>query len=141
MFGIKARVIASSIKWLFNFATIALLLTGCAQRGLFYWDDYESSLYERYVEHNPAQAEVYLRESIVGAERRNYRVPPGVYADYGFLLFRRGDKQGAIDYFTKEKQLYPEAAALMNKLIERVQMQMAPIEKQPVKTPDSGDAQ
>ena len=44
------------------------------------------------------------------------RVPPGAYADYGFLLFRRGDRKGAIAYFEKERLLFPESSAFMTKL-------------------------
>ena len=47
-------------------------------------------------------------------------MPPGVYADYGFMQYRKGDKAGAIKFFNLEKNLYPEATALMNKLIERI---------------------
>lgn len=101
-----------------------LLLGGCAPQGLFYWGDYESSLYQRYVEQNPSQAEAYLKQTIAEAERANYRIPPGVYADYGYLLYRRDEKRAAIAYFGKEKKLYPESTLLMDKLIERVRLQM-----------------
>jgi len=98
-------------------------LFGCAPKGLFYWGDYENSLYERYMENNSAQAENYLQLSIDKAIKENRRVPPGVYADYGFILYQRGDKNSAINFFEKEKQLYPESQALMSKLIERVKQQ------------------
>lgn len=96
-------------------------MTGCVPHGLYYWGDYESSLYERYVENDGQQTEAYLRGTFTKAETQHRKVPPGVYADYGFVLYRRGDKAGAIAYFQKEKALYPEAQALMDKLIERVQ--------------------
>lgn len=114
----------SSIKKLLSLAISAFFLSGCAPSGIFYWGDYEDSLYQRYIEQNPAQAEVYLQETITDAERKHYRGPPGVYADYGFLLYRRGDKQAAIAFFNKEKRTYPESALLMEKLIERVRLQM-----------------
>lgn len=110
-------------------ATLVILLTGCAPQGLFYWGDYESSLYGRYVENDGQHTEAYLRSTFTEAESQHRRVPPGVYADYGFLLYTRGDKAGAIAYFEKERALYPESAALMNKLIERI--------KQKDKVPES----
>lgn len=115
---------ASHLKKLLSLVAPAFFLSGCAPSGIFYWGDYEDSLYQRYIEHNPAQAEVYLQETIIDAERNHYRVPPGVYADYGFLLYRRGDKQAAIEFFNKEKQTYPESAMLMEKLMVRVRLQM-----------------
>jgi hypothetical protein len=37
------------------------------------------------------------------------------------VLFKRGDREGAISYFEKEKRMFPEPSAFMTKLIERVQ--------------------
>lgn len=101
-------------------ALLSLSLAGCAPQGLYYWGDYESSLYERYVENDKQNTEAYLRSTFTEAETAHRKVPPGVCADYGFLLYRRGDKAGAIAYFDKEKALYPESQALMDKLIERL---------------------
>jgi len=97
-------------------------LAGCAPPALYQWGEYEDSLYRRYVKEDIAGAEAYLRETLVAAELKS-RVPPGVYADYGFLLYRRGDYAGAIEKFEQEKRAFPESAALMSKLIERIQQQ------------------
>jgi hypothetical protein len=97
-------------------------LAGCAAPALYQWGEYEDSLYRRYVREDIAGAEAYLRETLVAAELKS-RVPPGVYADYGFLLYRRGDYAGAIERFEQEKRAFPESAALMSKLIERIQQQ------------------
>jgi hypothetical protein len=77
------------------------------------------------VNQNPAQADAYLLETIRTAEQQHLRVPPGAYADCGFLLFRRGDRAGAISYFEKERLLFPESSAFMTKLIERVKQKEA----------------
>ncbi len=98
-----------------------MMLSGCVPAGLYYWGDYETSLFERYVENNPQHTDVYLTQTLLEAEKQHRKVPPGVYADYGFLLYTRGDKAGAIENFQKERALYPESLALMNKLIERIQ--------------------
>lgn len=100
---------------------MGLMMTGCVPPGLYYWGDYETSLFERYVENNPQHTDAYLTKTLIEAEKRHRKVPPGVYADYGFLLYTRGDKAGAIENFQKERALYPESLALMNKLIERIQ--------------------
>jgi hypothetical protein len=101
---------------------IGAALAGCAPPALYQWGEYEDSLYQRYVKEDIAGSEAHLRETLVAAELKS-RVPPGVYADYGFLLYRRGDYAGAIGYFEKEKRAFPESAALMSKLIERIQQQ------------------
>ncbi|CCE22894.1 DUF4810 domain-containing protein [Methylotuvimicrobium alcaliphilum] len=99
------------------------VLAGCAPQGLYYWGAYEDGLYDRYVENSGEQVEAYLRQSMTEAEASRMPVPPGLYADYGFVLYQRGDKAGAIDYFRRERELYPESTALMNKLIERIEQQ------------------
>lgn len=99
------------------------LLAGCAPPELFHWGEYEGSLYERYVESDIERTEAHLQECIYEAQKNNQRVPPGLYADYGFMLYKRGDKSGAISFFDKEKNLYPESSVLMTKLIDRVKQQ------------------
>lgn len=100
-------------------------MTGCATTSLYDWGNYEDSLYLRYTDHDFNQAESYLSQSLPSTAHPS-RIPPGVYADYGFLLYRRGDYSGAIQYFEKEKQIFPESSALMTRLIDRVQQKIAP---------------
>jgi hypothetical protein len=104
---------------------IALTLVGCASPSIYHWGKFENGLHERYVSLDHGQADAYLLETIGVAEQQKLRVPPGAYADYGFLLFKRGDAKGAIAYFEKEKLLFPESSAFMNKLIERIKQKEA----------------
>lgn len=106
------------IGWFY--LAIATSLIGCGGPSLFYWGDFEQGLYDRYVTEQHAQADAYLFETITDAEQHHQKVPPGAYADYGFLLFKRGDRNGAVAYFEKEKQAFPESSALMTKIIDRV---------------------
>lgn len=100
-----------------------LLLAGCAPT-LYYWGDYTESLEQRYEKENPNRAEQLLREQMTEYNTGN-KVPPGIYADYGFLLYRRGDTGGAIAFFEKEKKTFPESALLMDKLINRIKQKTA----------------
>src|SRR6478609_8831016 len=105
--------------------TVAIALMGCAQPSIYHWGKFEDGLHDRYVNQNHDQADAYLLETIGAAEQQNLRVPPGAYADYGFLLFKRGDRAGAIAYFEKERLLFPESSAFMTKLIERIKQKDA----------------
>lgn len=96
---------------------------GCPRAPLYYWGRYEASLYSRYVREDLARSEAFLRDTIVAAEQTGNRVPPGAYADYGFLLYRRNDFDGAVGFFVKEWVAFPESAALMSKIVERVRQQ------------------
>ncbi|SHL84227.1 hypothetical protein SAMN05216428_10755 [Nitrosospira sp. Nsp11] len=99
---------------------VAMGLTGCGAPSIYHWGRFEDGLHDRYVSQNHPQADAYLLETITKAEQENLRIPPGAYADYGFLLFKRGDREGAIAYFEKEKRIFPESDAFMTKLIERI---------------------
>jgi hypothetical protein len=98
---------------------IATGLSGCTP-SIYSWGGFEQGLYERYVNEQLPQADAYLLQTISDAEQNHLKVPPGAYADYGFVLFKRGDRDGAAAYFEREKQAFPESSALMSKLIERV---------------------
>ncbi len=103
--------------------SLALLLTGCAKQEIFYWGNYENTLFERYIENDNSQTEIHLQALIQDAQNANRRVPPGVYADYGVILYKQGKEGKAISFFDQEKKLYPESSILMNKLIDSVNFQ------------------
>lgn len=122
----------------FCFCLGATGLSGCTP-SIYYWGDIEQGLYERMVNENHPQADVMLLESITEAERQHLKVPPGAYADYGYVQFKRGDRDAAVAYFEKEKQTFPESSALMDTLIERVKRnQGAMADKPAAEKTDSG---
>jgi hypothetical protein len=97
-----------------------LVLTACATPQKKYdWGSYEQSLYEYYKA--PANLSALVKSidaTIADAEKANRPVPPGIYAEYGFLLLQQGKHQEAAGLFTKEKARWPESAGLMNKMIK-----------------------
>lgn len=114
---------------------------GCAQqRGLYDWGGYEDSLYLRYTASDFAQAETEVAGTLPTTAQPS-RVPPGVYADYGFLLYRRGDYARAIQFFEKEKATYPESSLLMTKLIDRVRQRSDGKQTGTLNTPPTGSGQ
>lgn len=113
---------------------IMLSLCGCASNSLYEWGNYDEWLYENYK--NPKSDEelyVDLTAFITNYESRkspNQKpMAPGLYAEYGFLLMRRGDTAGAIKYYTKEKTLWPESTTFMNSMIEAARIQPASVKK------------
>jgi hypothetical protein len=77
MFRCDLKFVSRLILCCFIFST--LLLEGCAKPGLFYWGEYEDSLYERYVANDGGHTEAHLQESFTEAQKTNQRVPPGLY--------------------------------------------------------------
>jgi hypothetical protein len=103
-------------------ALLLAVCSGCAGRsGLYDWGEYEDALQAQYVGHDQAAALEYYQTTFSELQRRNdARIPPGLFGDYGFLLFVRGDYAGARASFEREKQLFPESGALMDRLIAKV---------------------
>jgi len=100
----------------------ACLLAGCAtgQRGLYDWGDFDGAQSADLIDHDPNAALAIYAQTLEQIQQRNGRVPPGLYADYGFLLYLRGDYAGALRSFDAEKRLFPESIPLMDRLIARV---------------------
>lgn len=94
---------------------------GCAAKPLYDWQRYDESLQASQIRHDESQARADMESSINGIQKTGGKAPPGLFAEYGFQLFRRGDHQGAIEYFKREAQLFPESKYLMDTLIARIQ--------------------
>jgi len=93
------------------------MLAGCGGHTLYEWRGYDSKLYEHYK--NPAEQAKFhedMKEVVMRAEAEG-RVPPGIYAEYGFLLLEEGNRAAAVQYFQKEAARWPESRVLMEKLI------------------------
>jgi hypothetical protein len=48
-------------------------------------------------------------------------VPPGIYADHGFMLFKQGKTKEALDYMKMEIGLYPESAVFIGRIIKQLE--------------------
>ena len=107
------------------------VIAGCAPRPLYDWGRYEDSLQATYVSHDDARAWSSLETTITSAQRTGHRVPPGACAEYGFALYKRGDRERAIEYFGREAQLFPESKPLMDKLIAKLRESPSPDGQRP----------
>ena len=104
-----------------------LVLTGCVQRR-YDWNNYDQELYNHYK--NPAETEQFiagLKQSVERSEASG-KVPPGLYAEYGYILYETGNYPEAIKFFTKEQNRWPESRALMAKMIDNSRKKTAKAE-------------
>ncbi len=99
---------------------IALFLSGCAASpSMYYWGDYSSTLYhskktpsdETLLKHQQT-----LEKIIEESKTKNMKVPPGVYAELGYIYLRQNKNDLAIQHFRMEKELYPESTLFMQRL-------------------------
>ncbi|WP_304545069.1 DUF4810 domain-containing protein [Sulfurimonas microaerophilic] len=111
---------------IFTFTVITLAMSGCSTHTpLYNYGEYSENYYALKKEATPESAQEYqksLEYCIENAkESRSKRVPPGIYANLGYLHLKAGQNKKAIENFTKEKTIYPEATFFMDKMINKVE--------------------
>ena len=97
----------------------ALALSACAQGPLYDWQGYNAELLDYYQSGDKSEFAERMAKNISRAESKD-KVPPGLYAEYGFILLELEETNMAIEYFNKEKERWPESAYLMDKVVARL---------------------
>ena len=98
-----------------------LAATGCTPQKMYYFGDYSKTLYS--LEKNQDEESLLkhkqgLETIISESETRNLPVPPGIYAELGYINLKSNNSKEAIRLFQAESQLYPESRHLMDRLIQ-----------------------
>lgn len=107
---------------------LILLLIGCTTHR-YTWDGYHSTLYKYYK--NPAEKEKFMSdlEKIILKAEQTEKVPPGIYAEYGYILYENKKYTEATEYFQKEYDLWPESQLFMMKMIRNANMAVQKTQK------------
>jgi hypothetical protein len=107
--------------------TLLLLLLGvsaCAGNQTKYnWGNYSSALVA--MDADPSTAGAYEAELAKIINSPDGKVPPGIYAEYGYMLQSQGNTADALGMYQREKAAWPESAFFMNKMISSLQPQTA----------------
>ena len=104
-----------SRRWFLLFMVVLSSL-GCTA-SQYQWGDYEPALYNYYK--NPATVEEYTEQlaQVITTGEPEGRVPPGLYAEYGYALLLQRKYDEAIAQFEREKRVWPESTRLMDIMI------------------------
>ncbi|MBM3418688.1 MAG: DUF4810 domain-containing protein [Bacteroidetes bacterium] len=110
------------MKNLWLFSIIGFLSTSCvSKKDLYFWDKYDVSSY-LYLKNNneqSAQELIATYESIIVKQNEIRKVvPPGIYADYGFILMQNGKVEKGNLMLQKEIELYPESKIFIDRIIK-----------------------
>lgn len=102
------------------------LLTGCSttNSSLYHYNDYAEKYYALKKEGDPASLLEWQKtmESIVVTSKNNGKqVPPGIYANLGYIKLRTNDLGSAVALFKSEKEAYPQATVFMDRLIQKAE--------------------
>ena len=106
------------MKTLLLVLPLALSLAACAPKSLYQWGGYEDMLYRGYKE--PEKMDVMrknLEAHIQKLQQSGQKVPPGMNSELATLYLQTGDKAKARNYYSAEKDAWPESHVLMNALI------------------------
>lgn len=102
------------------------IISGCTTNKMYYFGDYSETLYAYEKNQNDESLIKHLQELdrvIQESKDKNLRVPPGIYAEFGYLKLKMKKPKEAVEYFNAESQLYPEGKHLMDRLINKVETQ------------------
>ena len=102
-----------------------LLAAGCqTARPLYFWGQYEATLYQGYSNPgkvSPDEQMLKLQEDVTKAAAAGLPVHPGLHAQLGYLYYEMGQTEAARKEFEIEKSLFPEAAVLMDRMLQKIQ--------------------
>lgn len=100
---------------------LSLTLLGCS-KDLYNYRRYEDNMYAFARNGQTEKDERSLLSSyktLVNKQKRGRKTPPpGTCAEYGKLLYRKGNLKEARKQFEREMQLYPESKTLVLKIMK-----------------------
>lgn len=102
--------------------TTTLLLASCVAgpKPLYNWDRYENVSYSYLKTKNDKTTKALLEDyKKMMAKPNGSRkvVPPGVNADYGFMLIQLGKTEEGRTFLEKEIKLYPESKIFIDRIL------------------------
>jgi hypothetical protein len=136
---VKGRI---SVKLLHGLILLVVLfsITACARTTKYEWGSYDADLHKYYA-HSIKQEDLArnLQVSIQQCETNGRMVPPGLYGEYGYLLYETGRYGEAAGFFQKEHDKWPESRVLMAKMIRNCKAKMNPDKESKDKEPPQNE--
>lgn len=104
--------------------SVILCLNSCAvQTPLYTWSDYNLTSYKYLKNVDDASTTTLMTtyENIINQQAgARHAVPPGIYADYGFLLLQQNRTAEGKAMLIKEIELYPESKVFIDRVLEKI---------------------
>ncbi|MDR0891760.1 MAG: DUF4810 domain-containing protein [Mediterranea sp.] len=106
-------------------AVAALTLASCgSSNALYSWYGYEKATY-RYSKRQTDELQAALLQQYqkLISKQKNLRkvAPPGMYAEFGYLLYKTGKKGEGLNYLRQEIALYPESETYISRIIKQLE--------------------
>lgn len=107
-------------------AVVAVLALGSctSTKTLYSWYDYEDATYQ-YNKKRTDELKVKVLEQYkkLTDKQKGVRgvVPPGLYAEYGYMLYMSGKKDEGLTFLKQEITLYPESEKYISRIIKQLE--------------------
>jgi hypothetical protein len=98
---------------------VVFVLAGCVPQPKYNWGDYSATMIA--MDEDPAGAPAYEAALAAIVNNPDKTVPPGIYAEYGYVLQEKGDTKDAAAMYAREKAAWPESAVLMDRMMSQLQ--------------------
>ena len=104
-------------------ALLLLASVGCGRRDTraHYWSSYQWSAYSgNQINRGGPESQRFeqtLQRIIERSDAAGRKIGPGIPAEYGYLLWKRGETESAIPYFEREAEEWPESEVFMRWVI------------------------
>ena len=113
------------MKKIITILLCTIALTSCnTTKSLYSWYNYEDITY-KYSKKSTDELQVKVLEqySKMNEKQQGVRgvVPPGFYAEYGFLLCKTGKSQEGLAFLKQEIELYPESEIYISRIIKQLE--------------------
>lgn len=113
------------MRKMFYAAICMMALASCqTQKSLYSWYDSEDATYQytkKLTEDKLEEAMLQYKKVIEKQKGIRKVVPPGVNAEYGFLLYKAGKKTEGLELLRAEIKAYPESEKFISRIINQLE--------------------
>lgn len=91
---------------------------------LYTWEKYELTSYNYLKKSDETSIQKLMEnyQKIIDKQNGSRKVvPPGVYADYGFVLLQKGKTKEGKELLLKEEALYPESKVFIDRILKMIE--------------------
>lgn len=111
-------------KLVIVFGCMIAMASCTTQKSLYSWYDSEDATYKytkRGSDETLAKAMAQYEKVIAKQKGIRKTVPPGVNAEYGYLLYKSGKKEEGLALLREEIAAYPEAENFISRIINQLE--------------------
>ncbi|MEA3448544.1 MAG: DUF4810 domain-containing protein [Bacteroidota bacterium] len=107
------------------FLVFVVVFTSCtSEKPLYTWGNYEKTSYNylKKSDETSTQELIETYQEILETQKGTRKtVPPGICADYGYLLLQEGKTKEGKKMLMKEIALYPESKVFIDRILKMIE--------------------